>query len=145
MKKLVLSIILSISIALFGCSENVKEQDNITTVEEVELSSVSLSITIPEEVEGFDPIEPMEIEFSEGETIIDVTEKSGIELDVNGTGENAYVEGINGLGAFDEGSASGWLVKVNGEFINVGPGAYEVEENDEIEWLYTTDFNKEFE
>lgn len=146
MKRFLYLLILSISLALFGCNDSgsVKENDS-AIIEEVDQIEVQFSITIPDEVEKAESIEPTNIMVDNGDTIVDVTEKSGNDIDVDGSGENAFVEGINDLYSFDEGTASGWLIKVNGEFIDVGPGAYEVEEGDEIEWLYTVDFNREFE
>lgn len=139
MKRLLHILILSVSLALIGCT------DQEIKTEEVEQIEVTLSVTIPEEVEAITSIEPFIVSADKEDTIIDVTKKTDIELDMNGTGENAYVEGINGLSAFDEGPESGWLVKVNDEFIDVGPGSYVVTEDDAIEWLYTTDFNEAFE
>lgn len=148
MKRILYIFILSISLALLGCNDsgsNVNDNPQTDVTDTAEQFDVIFSITIPDEVEAFESIEQENVTVEEGDTIIEVTEKSGNELDVNGSGENAYVEGINELYSFDEGPSSGWLVKVNGEFINVGPGAYNVEEGDTIEWLYTLDFNKEFE
>lgn len=144
LQRLLYILILSISLVVVGCNNQTENEENIV-VEEVEQYEVTISVSIPEEVDTISPVDEIAVTAEQGETIIEVTEKTDIELDVNGSGEDAYVEGINGLYAFDEGPESGWLVKVNDEFINVGPGAYNVEENDEIEWLYTTDFNKEFE
>lgn len=148
MKRTLYILIAVISLVFMGCSDKPSEGPNSSgevVTENAEQIDVTVSITIPEEVDKIESIQPIQMTAQKGDTIIDVTENADVIIDVNGTGENAYVEGINDLYALDEGPSSGWLVKVNGEFIEVGPGAYEVEADDEIEWLYTTDFNKEFE
>lgn len=41
------------------------------------------------------------------------------------------------FGEFDCGASSGWMVKQNNWFINMGASEFEVEDGDNIEWLYT--------
>jgi|SRR5690625_3684289 len=144
MKRIIIALFLSLSLLFVSCS-NEADINNQEVVEEVEQYEVEVMITVPDEVDDFSPVEPMTVSAESGESIIDVIQKTDLELDINGSGEDAFLEGINGLKTFDEGSESGWLVKVNGELIDVGPGAYFVEEGDEIEWIYTTDFNEIFE
>jgi hypothetical protein len=48
-----------------------------------------------------------------------------------------YVRAIANVYEFDYGGESGWLVRVNGEFIKTGAGSRYVKDGDEIEWLYS--------
>ncbi|WP_138752267.1 DUF4430 domain-containing protein [Paenibacillus sinopodophylli] len=63
----------------------------------------------------------------------------------SGTGASVYVSSIDGLAAFDRGDNSGWLVAVNGVLLDVGAGAYTLQPNDVVTWIYTLDYTKEIE
>ena len=81
------------------------------------------------------------VSFNEGDTVFDLLKnacKQGkIQLDFKGSGDSVYVSGIDYLYEFDCGELSGWEYSVNGEFPSVGCNACEVNDGDEIRWLYT--------
>ncbi|MBQ3593743.1 MAG: DUF4430 domain-containing protein, partial [Clostridia bacterium] len=89
------------------------------------------------------------VEFSEGESVFDVLvremQKNKIHLEfVNMPVYNsAYIEGIGNLYEFDCGELSGWMYKVNGQFLNYGCSLCELSNGDEIEWVYTCDLGKD--
>lgn len=88
-----------------------------------------------------------DIEFGEGETVYDVlmraVRRHGIQADVRGGSESAYVSGINYLYEFDFGDLSGWVYHVNGVSPSVGCGQYKLSDGDKIEWLYTCDLGND--
>lgn len=54
-----------------------------------------------------------------------------------------YIEGVNGLAEFDNGSNSGWMYTVNGTHPEVGVSAKYVKNGDKIVLHYTDDFSYE--
>lgn len=80
-------------------------------------------------------------------TVLDVTLKvlkeKRIPIEFQGKGATAYVQGIGDLYEFDHGPLSGWIVKKNGILIRKSAGVEPVKPNDQIEWIYTTDYTKE--
>lgn len=93
-------------------------------------------------------LEDTEVEFKEGETVLDtlkrVTREHKIQMEYRGRKGTAYIEGINNIYEFDYGAESGWLYSVNGVFPNRGAGVWPVEANDHIRWLYTVDLGKDW-
>ncbi len=73
------------------------------------------------------------IKIQDGETVMDVLKKTGVDFDSS----KGYVSGIDGLYEFDCGKNSGWMYKVNGTFPNVAAGDYLLSDGDRVEWLYT--------
>ena len=86
-------------------------------------------------------------EISADETAYDLLIESarsyGISIDHKGSGDIAYISGINYLYELDYGDLSGWVYKVNGELPSVGCGAYRLSDGDVIEWLYTLDLGND--
>ncbi|WP_379132168.1 DUF4430 domain-containing protein [Paenibacillus sp. sgz500958] len=90
---------------------------------------------------------PSEVEVKKGDNVIDilkrVTRKNKIQMEFQGAGPLAYIVGIDNLYEYDKGAESGWMYKVNGEFPDIGAGAYPVNPGDQIEWLYTLDLGQD--
>ena len=84
-----------------------------------------------------------EVAFAPGEDIlkimIRVMKQEKIHLDFSGRSGDpmSYIMGINNIYGSDCGAMSGWMISVNGEFIMVGTGVYEVQPGDIIKLLYT--------
>lgn len=89
------------------------------------------------------------VTFSEGESIFDLLvremRENKIHLEfVKTPGINsAYIEGIGNFYEFDCGDLSGWMCKVNGQFLKTGPSNYILKDNDNVEWVYTCDLGKD--
>ena len=73
------------------------------------------------------------MEFEEGDTVMDVLKRTGVDIDVS----KGYVAGIDGLYEFDCGKNSGWMYRVNGKFPNYMAGKCKLHDGDKVEWLYT--------
>lgn len=97
-------------------------------------------------------IEATKVPFAEGDTVASVTLRLLKALDIKATytgrqNNNFYLSSIGdftlggeyyeSFGEFDAGAASGWMVKYNNWFINMGASEFEVEDGDMVEWLYT--------
>ena len=54
-----------------------------------------------------------------------------------------YVESINGIGEFSNGSLSGWMYTLNGVHSNLGVAQQSVEDGDVIVFHYTDDYTRE--
>ena len=79
-----------------------------------------------------------------GATVKDVLEKALKEAGMshrNPTGN--YVESINGIGEFTNGSNSGWMYTLNGVHPNLGVAEQPVKNGDVIVFHYTDDYTKE--
>ena len=87
--------------------------------------------------------------FNDGESVFDVTKricmenKIPFEFTLAPIYNTAYIEGINNIYEFDCGSTSGWLYKVNGEFLSYGCSDCKLSDGDVIEWVYTCDLGKD--
>lgn len=73
------------------------------------------------------------MEFEEGDTVMDVLKRTGVDIDIS----KGYVAGIDGLYEFDCGKNSGWMYRVNGKFPNYMAGKCKLHAGDKVEWLYT--------
>lgn len=76
-------------------------------------------------------------------TVMDVLKQVLADAGLSATIENGtYVSSIDGLGEFDMGGNSGWMVRVDGELIQVSAAKYKLKGGEEIEWFYTKDYTK---
>ena len=82
-------------------------------------------------------------EFEDGETAYSLLLKTGLSVDSRRSEYGVYVESIEGLGEFDEGSGSGWMYKVNGEFPGYSSALYDLSSGDYVEWVYTRDLGED--
>lgn len=114
--------------------------------------TVTLSVsceTIRDKIDGDYMLVPeTELVFLDGESAFDVLERvlahERIPLDYTGNTEfDVYVRGIGGIYEMDHGEMSGWMYTVNGEFPDVGCGAYELSDGDEIMFVYTCDIGRD--
>ncbi|QIB70051.1 DUF4430 domain-containing protein [Aminipila butyrica] len=53
-----------------------------------------------------------------------------------------YISSINGLGEFDLGKNSGWMVKVNNDLIDISAADWKLNGGEKILWFYTPDWTK---
>ena len=85
-------------------------------------------------------VETAEVSVPAGSTVLDATEATDFELDVQDSQYGKFVNAINGVATGDKGETSGWLVAVNGEDLAVSADQQEVAEGDEVAWRYVTSF-----
>lgn len=89
------------------------------------------------------------MEFSKGETVLDVTkralqaEKVQFETAQMPGYDSVYFKGIANLYEQDCGAVSGWLFRVNGEFGDTDCSHHVLSPGDEIEWVYTCDMGRD--
>ena len=67
-----------------------------------------------------------------GKTALDLT-KEKADVVTKGEKENAYIIGINGIGAQNS-KKEFWAFYINGKLATVGAGSYKLKEGDKIEW-----------
>ncbi len=90
-----------------------------------------------------------EVEFTPGETVADILDRTCWEYDVQIEHRSTaayggmYVLGLGFLYAMDAGSESGWMYHVNGQFPNYGCSRYTVQDGDAIVWVYTCDLGRD--
>lgn len=71
-----------------------------------------------------------------GETALALLQKIA-KVDMTGTGDNAYVTGINGVNA-DSAKKQYWEFDINGTSASVGAGSYVTKDTDSITWKLST-------
>lgn len=132
-------LIASLGLGLTACSSDstpdnaTNDQDNASqSLGEIELSIDTTSI------EGGE-VTTKQVVADEGDTVIDVLEKSGIESVIEDSSYGAYVFSIEGLAQGDHGAMSGWLYSVNGQPGEEAADKYEVKKGDTITWNYSTE------
>ena len=83
------------------------------------------------------------IRVPENSTVFDalcrVRDDYGIQMEYSGGRNTAYIEGIGNLYERDGGRWSGWMYSVNGQYPDIGCGAYILEDGDIVQWNYTCD------
>ena len=117
----------SVTFTLLGCSKH--GEDKVHT-----LAGGNLSTWIAKKTYMVAP----------GATVKDVLDKALAEAGMtcsNPTGN--YVESINGIGEFTNGSNSGWMYTLNGTHPNLGVAEQTVKNGDVIVFHYTDDYTKE--
>ncbi|MDP4086973.1 MAG: DUF4430 domain-containing protein [Bacillota bacterium] len=111
----------------------------MTKSNQVPLNTVTLSITGPKDHKGI--LSSSKVTIKGGETIFDVllhaTKNAGIQVDYDGGGATAYVNGIDNIYEFDYGPKSGWMFKLNGVSITKSSGLVKIKAGDRIECYYT--------
>lgn len=106
---------------------------------QVPLPTVTLSITGPKDHRAI--LATSRVNIKDGNTILEVllkaTQKNGIDVDFDGSGSTAYVNGIDNFYEFDYGPKSGWLFKLNGISLTKSIGIVKIKAGDRIECYYT--------
>jgi hypothetical protein len=101
---------------------------------------LSCTLTIVTHTETI--IDSKTVSFAEGESVLDIliaaVQEAKLQLEYTGAGATAYVQGINDLYEFDEGSESGWVYTVNGEEIMESAGTCKPQDGDTLIWQYIT-------
>ncbi len=92
-------------------------------------------------------LEETEFYIDEDDTVYDILIEAArgysIQMENTGSGDMAYIAGINYLYEFDFGDLSGWMYYVNGEAPSVGCDKYFLLDGDTVEWLYTCDLGND--
>ena len=89
------------------------------------------------------------VEFFAEETVFNVLQrelkKNKVHFDFssNGAFDTAYIKGIGNLYERDCGELSGWMYKVNGEFVQTGCSQYKLSPGDVVEWVYSCDAGRD--
>lgn len=83
------------------------------------------------------------IEFTEGETVLDVLKKIGSNNGISIANNGGYITGINGLNQKDCGVQSGWMYSVNGTFPSKSADKYVLSNGDKVKFLYTCSLGKD--
>ena len=99
----------------------------------------TVKISVERKTIGLSDLYNGKVKYEQGDTVYDALVKTGLNLE----GDSSYVAGIAGLREKQHGAGSGWMVTVNGEFINCSVGDYKVSPNDTIRWQYTTNLGKD--
>lgn len=96
-------------------------------------SQVSLRVADPK---GSTYLSKKNYAYQSGMTVLSLLQQTNLEIGVR---SGDYVYAIAGLREFQEGPLSGWLFRVNGEFVSTSSAQTSLEPGDYVEWLYTRD------
>lgn len=83
------------------------------------------------------------VEFTEGETVLDVLKRIGSNNGISIANNGGYITGINGLNQKDCGAQSGWMYSVNGTFPSKSVDKYVLSNGDKVKFLYTCSLGKD--
>ena len=151
MHRKISAVLLALVLLLCGCAaKSTAERENTCTIS-ISCASIldNLELCKPEKIELVPEdgwiLEPVQVSFSSGESVFDVLQRvcqeNRIHMEFTDTPlyNSAYIEGIGNLYEFDCGETSGWMYKVNDWFPNYGCSRYQLQNGDEIAWVYTCD------
>ena len=92
---------------------------------------------------------PVTVEFSPGDSAFTVLQQvvkdNNLHMEYSNTPayQSAYIEGIGNLYEFDCGPLSGWMYSVNGWFPNYACSEYELQDGDDVAFLYSCDLGED--
>lgn len=86
---------------------------------------------------------PTDMTITDGDTVLDVLERTDLVLGVRRSGYGSYVYSIQSLAERAVGSMSGWIYLVNGEQVQASCSTCELKDGDSVEWVYTLDGGKD--
>lgn len=155
MKRKILLMILPLFLLLSACSANTNQASSKTGSAHTCLLTVSCAILL----EKGDMLDESKTElvpedgillkienaaFEDGESVMDVLRREAknakLHMETKDTpGMGTYLEGIGNLYEFDAGELSGWLYRVNGEFLGIASSEYKLSDGDAVEFLYSCD------
>lgn len=153
-RRAILAALLCLTPALFGCDKaDDRPVYSCTVAINCETILDQLDRCKPEKRELVPQdgwiLQEQTVEFREGDSAFDVLERvcreNKIHLETSQTPlyNSVYIEGIHNIYEFDVGSGSGWMFRVNDEFLNYSCSAYPVAQDDVICWVYTCDYGED--
>ncbi|MGN0454770.1 MAG: DUF4430 domain-containing protein [Ruminococcus sp.] len=150
-----LSAVLSVCIIVFLCSCSVKTpeeyySENSEASEEtvqVKIDCTTALDKLSDDLKDYIPTDGIiadeAVSYSDGDTafsvLTKVTKSNKIQLDYTGSEPSVYVRGISNLYEFSCGNLSGWMVNINGNYIQTSASEAEVKPGDTVAWRYTCD------
>jgi hypothetical protein len=85
-------------------------------------------------------LDATDVTLEDDDTVLSVTlrvaRENKIPMEYRGSGNMAYVEGIDNVYEFDHGGESGWIYIVNGEKPLMSCGLYTLNAGDQVHWEY---------
>ncbi|MDR0861874.1 MAG: DUF4430 domain-containing protein [Oscillospiraceae bacterium] len=102
---------------------------------------VSLKVADPQGVTYFSG----QIELESDDNAYSILLKAGLTVRTANGGQygGLYIESINGLAEFDQGSGSGWMYSVGGVFPEYSASLYALTGGETVNWLYTRDLGED--
>ena len=126
---------------LAGCGNNDAASSSASADSASTAAAEQINVTVSVDFTAADgKVETAEVSVPAGSNVLEATQATAFQLDVQDSQYGKFVNAINGVATGDHGDQSGWLVAVNGEDLAVSADAQEVAEGDKIEWRYVTSF-----
>ena len=125
-----------------GSGENAAEQAAQVAEEEGPIEAgqaaedivVPVSITMPESA-GAEP-KTIEVTVADGSTVLQATEATGWDVQVENSDYGKFVTSINGIANGSEGDASGWVYTVNDEQVMEACDVRQLTAGDSVQWSF---------
>ena len=112
--------------------------DCLALSDDLDVLPAALKNDLPEDLVYLPPTRFL---YREGMTAFDLLLKAErparLRVAYSGLAGNYYVSSVNDLAEFSAGNESGWIVLVNGTFIDRSASAVELSPGDVVEWKYT--------
>ncbi|HIW48724.1 MAG TPA: DUF4430 domain-containing protein [Firmicutes bacterium] len=157
MKRYVFGIALLVGASLFsGCSSQQEAPEAVCTIGVSCETLLGKEEALPEEKRELVPedgwlLPKEEITFTEGETAFEALQEAlkeaeiPMEFEEMPAYDTVYIEGIGNLYEQDGGPESGWMYLVNGDFPDTGADGYQLQEGDEVIWVYSLEMGADIE
>ena len=134
MKNVVISISLSIlAMASWGCDQTRSPAPPSAPARDI--GTVDLIVNFGDDHEGLEKAIPCSVGSTVFTTLKRADKHGDLELDAAGSGETAFVNGINGFMG-DAKTGKYWFFYLNDQIAKQGCGVVEVDPGDKIEWRY---------
>ena len=101
--------------------------------------SLKVNVIVERKTLGLGDLFNGTVDYQNGDTVYDALVRTGLNIE----GSSSYVSGIEGLREKQHGTGSGWMISVNGTFINCSVDEYRLNPNDTVRWQYTTNLGKD--
>ena len=95
---------------------------------------VPVSFTMPERA-GAEP-KTIEVTVADGSTVLQATEATGWDVQVENSDYGKFVTSINGIANGSEGDASGWVYTVNDEQVMEACDVRQLTAGDSVQWSF---------
>lgn len=136
------AMLLALSVGMLaGCGNGAAASSSAAQDAASSTQAEQVKVTVSVDFTAADgKVETAEASVPAGASVLEATQATSFELDVQDSQYGKFVNAINGVATGSHGDQSGWLVAVNGKDLEVSADQQQVAEGDSIEWRFVTSF-----
>lgn len=98
--------------------------------------TVKVTVEVDSSAADGEELKQESVEVSEGATVLDALEASGLDYSASSGQYGTYVTNIDGLAEKDHGASSGWMFLINGEYATEAADVCTLADGDTVTWEY---------